>query len=177
MELFSSWVLTESNRIEAVTELHRSLTFLARCGAAEVTPLSYPVLEIDWLKHPDLADNIWHAQMTGRPRVLTYNGPFIGLQNRKDAMHFELDGIRQEILHILSRDEYPFACTVEGGGGSWVGHIPARQNSAQGGLIAAFLRANGIIPSNGNANLEKSKFEVRVANHPRGQVVINMSRP
>ena len=139
--------------------------------------MSYPVLEIDWLKHRELAENIWHAQMAGHPRVLTYNGPFIGVQNRKDAMHFELDGVRQEILHILSRDEYPFACTVEGGGRSWVGHIPARQNSAQGGLIAAFLRANGIIPVTGNINLERSKFEVRVSNHPNGPVVVKTTKP
>jgi hypothetical protein len=67
------------------------------------------------------------------PRVLTYNGPYLGRQNRKAALHFDLDGIRQEVMHILSRDEYPFACTVEGGRASWVGHIPPGQNSAQGG--------------------------------------------
>lgn len=88
-------------------------------------------------------------------------------------MHFELDGLRQEILHILSRDEYPFACTLEGGRASWVGHIPGRQNSSQGGLIAGFLRTNGIQPytSGKPVDAEKAKFEVLVIHHPRGPVV------
>lgn len=128
------------------------------------------VLRIDWNDYPDLADNIWHAQMTGRPRVLTYIGPNLGKANRKEAMHFELDGVRQEIMHILSRDEYPFACTLEGGGASWVGHIPGGQNSAQGGLIASFLRAQGIVSYTPGADPEKSRFEVLVVNHPKGPV-------
>ncbi len=134
--------------------------------------MSYPVLIIDWQQYNDLADNIWNAQMTGRARILTYMGPNMGKANRNEAMHFELDGVRQEIMHLLSRDEYPFACTLEGGKASWVGHIPGRQNSAQGGLIAAFLRVNGIVgyvPGSGSA--KKSKFEVRVINHPRGPVI------
>jgi hypothetical protein len=87
-------------------------------------------------------------------------------------MHFELDGLRQEILHFLSRDEYPFACTLEGGGASWVGHIPAKENSSQGGLIASFIRAHGIVPvsSKDAWNVEQAKFEVHVIGHPNGNV-------
>lgn len=135
--------------------------------------MTYPVLEIDWNRNEELADNIWQAQMACCPIVLTYCGPALGTQNRKGAMHFDLDGVRQEIMHILSRDEYPFACTLEGGGASWVGHIPGRQNSSQGGLIANFIRRNGILPSASNnaPNVEKSKFIVQVTNHPKGPVV------
>ena len=131
--------------------------------------MAYPVLDIDWNRNRELADNIWHAQMVCCPTVLTYSGPALGAQNRSDAMHFDLDGIRKEILHILSRDEYPFACTLEGGGASWVGHIPAAQNSSQGGLIASFIRTNGIQPCS-SKNAERSKFIVRVINHPNGDV-------
>jgi hypothetical protein len=135
--------------------------------------VAYPILDIDWNRNRALADNIWHAQMACCPILLTYCGPALGVQNRKDARHFDLDGIRQEILHILSRDEYPFACTLEGGGASWVGHIPPGENSSQGGLIASFIRANGIQPcgAEGTNNAEKSKFIVRVINHPNGPVV------
>lgn len=135
--------------------------------------MDYPILEIDWNRNRELADNIWHAQMACCPSVLTYCGPALGMQNRKEAMHFDVSGIRQEILHILSRDEYPFACTLEGGGASWVGHIPARQNSSQGGLIAAFIKANNILPCilKNARNAEKSKFVVRVINHPNGPLV------
>jgi hypothetical protein len=124
----------------------------------------YPVLEFDYKKHPHLADNVWHAQMAGHPKVLTYSGPLLKKDNRKGAMHYEVEASRYEIPHILSRDEYPFACTLEGGKASWVGHIPPGQNSAQGGLIWSFIRANGIVPIPG----ERSKFEVRVMNHPGG---------
>jgi hypothetical protein len=135
--------------------------------------VAYPVLIIDWKRNRELADNIWHAQMACCPRILTYCGPALGKSNRKDAMHFELDGIRQEILRILSRDEYPFACTLEGGRASWVGHIPPEQNSSQGGLIAGFIRSNDIQPcmSLHAKDAAKSRFEVRVVNHPNGPVV------
>jgi hypothetical protein len=125
--------------------------------------MAHPVLEIDWRTYRQLADNVWHAQMARHPKVLTYNGPDMTLrrENRAAAMHYENAGERFEIPHILSRDEYPFACTLEGGSG-WVGHIPAAQNSAQGGLIAGFLRRHGITRG--------MRFEVRVINHPRGAV-------
>ena len=116
--------------------------------------MTHPVLKIDARKYEELADNIWHAQMNGHPLVLTYAGPFLGRQNRKDAMHFEMDGAKQEIMHLLSRDEYPFACTLEGGKSAWVGHIPGKQNSAQGGLIGSFLRQEAIVPYDRSASKE-----------------------
>lgn len=130
--------------------------------------MKYPELEIDWKQYPLLADNIWHAQMAGAPMVLTYNGPDVKVRRtvRRQAMHYEHDGLRYEIPHILSRDEYPFACSLEGGGSSWVGHIPAAENSAQGGLIAAFLRRHRIVAGRG----VQSMFVVKVTNHPRGPV-------
>ena len=129
--------------------------------------MPYPVLEIDWRRYAQLADNIWQAQMAGWPRVLTYNGPDVVLRRaqRYAAMHYNYEGRVGEIPGILSRDEYPFACTVEGGT-AWVGHIPGRENSAQGGLIAAFLKRHQIMPCRG----ELSKFAVTAVNHPRGPV-------
>jgi Deoxyribonuclease NucA/NucB len=127
--------------------------------------MPYPELIIDWQRYPQLADNIWNAQRAGWPRVLTYSGPDVTFRRaqRRDAMHFQHGGDSFEIPRILSRDEYPFACTLEGGAG-WVGHIPGRQNSAQGGLIAGFLRQHGLVAGRG----EMSKFLVTVINHPRG---------
>jgi hypothetical protein len=127
---------------------------------------AYPVLEFDYKKVPALADNIWNAQKAGHPKILTYCGPLLKKSNRKGAMHYEVAASRYEIPHILSRDEYPFACTLEGGGASWIGHIPPQQNCVQGGMIAGFIRVNGIVPVPG----ARSKFEVRVKNHPGGPV-------
>ncbi len=122
--------------------------------------MKYPELIIDWRVYPQLADNIWHAQMAGHPKVLTYNGSDRAL--RKAAMHYEHQSSTYEIPLILSRDEYPFACTKEGGGGAWVGHIPRKQNSAQGGLISRFRERHNIVAGRG----EQSKFIVKVINHP-----------
>ena len=137
-------------------------------------PIPYPVLAFDYRVTPQLADNIWHAQMAGAPKILTYSGPDVTLRRstRREAMHFQHSGDRYEIPHILSRDEYPFACSLEGGSASWVGHVPGRENSAQGGLIAGFLRRHNIVAGRGPL----SKFVVTVANHPRGKVT-NMCRP
>jgi hypothetical protein len=119
-----------------------------------------PKLIIHYALYPQLAENIWHAQKAGHPRVLTYNGPDLTIkrETRRDAMHFHHGQDFYEIPRILSRDEYPFACTVEGGRSSWVGHIPGRQNSAQGGLIAQFLKRHNIVPNLG----PRSQFEVVV---------------
>lgn len=133
----------------------------------------YPVLEFDYLRNPDLADNIWHAQKMGHPKILTYGGPVIKPANRDGAMHYEVNGAIGTIPQILTRDEYPFACTLEGGPRAWVGHIPGGQNSSQGGLIAAFISKNGILPTTAKAPQKeqyKARFEVRVVNHPGGPV-------
>lgn len=137
-------------------------------GAGGDGRLKYPKLTFDAGRHPDLADNVWHAQMAGHPKVLTYAGPDLKLRKatRSDALHFEHGGERYAIPRVLSRDEYPFACTLEGGGASWVGHIPGRENSAQGGLIAGFLARHGIAAGNG----EGSRFLVEVIGHRRGDV-------
>jgi len=62
-----------------------------------------PVMVYDWLDVSirEIADNIWHAQMAGWPRVLTY----VYRPKR------EKQAIRRESLRLVpriqSRDEYP----------------------------------------------------------------------
>jgi Deoxyribonuclease NucA/NucB len=136
--------------------------------------MPYPTLTFDYRRHRNLSDNIWHAQMAGHPKILTYSGPDLTLRRatRQAAMRFDHNGDEYEIPHFLSRDEYPFACTVEGGRASWAGHIPGGENSAQGGLIAAFLKSNRIVAGKG----ELSKFVVSVISHPNGPVT-NICKP
>lgn len=135
--------------------------------------MDYPVLEIDWYRNKELADNIWHAQMAGFPTVLTYCGPALGVQNRRDAMHFDLDGIKQEVLHILSRDEYPFACTLEGGAPAGLAIYRRNKTLPRVDSSQLYIRAEGIQPCGSRSvkNAEKSKFVVRVINHPNGPVI------
>jgi len=82
----------------------------------------------------------------GWPDILTYNGGgSVRDDNRSAALNDppipnirtpNSDGYRE------TRDEYPFASTSEGGSGSWIGHVPAWEQSMQGALMSAFLRRN-----------------------------------
>ncbi|MDR3774604.1 MAG: NucA/NucB deoxyribonuclease domain-containing protein [Terracidiphilus sp.] len=135
-----------------------------------------PVLIFDWKELPNIADNIWNAQMAGWERVLTYRGPLPDPESRgirRQTMSYEVDskGYRIPTTANEERDEYPFACTVEGAARSgdrkpWVGHVPSHENHVQGSRIGAFIRQHNITAGGPNR-----KFEVRIINHPRGPVV------
>jgi hypothetical protein len=120
---------------------------------------SLPVMTYDWLDKSirDIADNIWNAQMAGWPHVLTY-------VYRSKAVK---GGIRRqtlrEIPRIQSRDEYPFASTVENEGSVWVGHASVAQQDAQGRLMNDFYRKHGAYLKGATLT-----FLVKVVNHPQG---------
>jgi hypothetical protein len=99
-----------------------------------------PVFEIDRRLLPQLADNIRHAQRAGHPDVLTRAAIGANAGNRRNAL--------TGVPHVpgLTRDEYPFASTVEGGAGAWVGHILGVENSRGGTLLGDFYRTHGIRP-------------------------------
>jgi hypothetical protein len=132
----------------------------------------FPVFEIDYLKHPQLADNIWQAQMAKAPRVLTRCDAPSNKANRDVVMKYQVNGERFVVPKTYAhdktdRDEYPFACTLEGGEGAWIGHVHFSQNRAMGRPLRDFFEANGVEPY----PAPNCKFEVRVLNHPRGPVV------
>jgi len=89
-------------------------------------------------RYPELAENITHAQRAGHPSVLTHGGN--SAANRAAA----LDGVPN--IRPLSRDEYPFASSLQGGAGSWVGHVPVSQQNAQGAILKNFFKQNNIKP-------------------------------
>jgi hypothetical protein len=133
------------------------------------------VLVFDWKELPHIADNIWQAQMAGWERVLTYCGPLpepMSRGIRKQTMTYEVDGLgyRIPITAGDDRDEYPFACTLEGskesgGRKSWVGAVPRHENRVQGGMLNSFIEKNNITATGPNR-----RFEVQVISHPRGPV-------
>jgi|GEM_PF-2405064 len=91
-----------------------------------------PEVKFSASKYPELAENITHAQKAGHPSILTHGGD--AAANRAAA----LDGVPN--LSPLSRDEYPFASSLEGGAGSWVGHVPVSQQNAQGAILKNFFK-------------------------------------
>ncbi len=135
-----------------------------------------PVLIFDWKELPYIADSIWNAQMAGWERILTYRGPLPRNESsgiRRQTMKYEVESIGYRIPTGLDvdRDEYPFACTLEGSSrdGSrqcWVRSVPRIENQKQGGRLRAFLLEKNI-----SAFPPNNRFEVRVINHPRGPIV------
>jgi RHS repeat-associated protein len=97
-----------------------------------------PELEISASKYPQLAENISHAQRAGHPDVLTFGGN--NDANRGAATK------NIPILQGYDRDEYPFASTMEGGSGAWVGYVPRDQNRAQGYLMKNLIQRNNLVP-------------------------------
>jgi hypothetical protein len=101
-----------------------------------------PVIVFDHQFLPNITENIWNAQQAGYPNILHYNGgsPFSD-PNRDDAMaDHDQGGVR--IKAPLSRDEYPFASTREGGDGAWVGIVPLQENRLQGLYLGRFYQLN-----------------------------------
>jgi RHS repeat-associated protein len=107
-------------------------------GGAAAAENTLPSVEFSASQYPELAANIRNAQLAGHPEVLTYGGD--AAANRAAA----LEGVPN--ISPLSRDEYPFASTMEGGEGAWVGHVPASQQNAQGGILRYFYETNNIQP-------------------------------
>ncbi|MGP8199412.1 MAG: NucA/NucB deoxyribonuclease domain-containing protein [Limisphaerales bacterium] len=121
------------------TAVQKGLTGITETGVNGLTQVAVktlPELQIVASKYPELAENILNAQLAGHPQVLTVGGDIAA--NRAAA----LEGIPN--IPGLSRDEYPFASSMEGGEGAWVGHIPVAQQNAQGGLISRFLIQNNL---------------------------------
>jgi RHS repeat-associated protein len=150
--------LARAARVEEVVSRIAARTAQAIAGGRRTGAAGeLPELIIDYIRYPQMADNIWHAQMAGRPAILTHAAG--GEARRKLIRKLSLKGIPR----ILSRDEYPFASSVEAGAGSWIGHISEAEQHAQGGLLSNFLQRFGIRPGD--------RYVVRVINHPRGPVV------
>jgi hypothetical protein len=121
--------------------------------------MDIPVLKISYQSHPNIADNIFDAQMDGAPKVLTYDGtnPLL----RRAAMRFYDEGKSAKVysgrVPIIQpnpafmkgaktdRDEYPFACTKEGGSASRIAHVPAGENRSAGASMLAFFNKHRMI--------------------------------
>lgn len=133
--------------------------------------MGLPVFTISYRTHPNIADNIFDAQMDGAPKVLTYDGTNPML--RRAAMRFDDGGYVGKVPVAApnaafmggaktDRDEYPFACTLEGGSASRIAHVPAGENRSAGALMLAFFNQNKLTRG--------SYFRVRIADHKRGMI-------
>jgi hypothetical protein len=123
-----------------------------------------PVFEVDYNLYPNVAENIWQAQMAGAPKVLRYDGlnpkhP-VRRKKRREAMNWVEDPAKVPpgekpdagkvpvlpeatnpafLLGETDRDEYPFACTLEGGADPFISHVPEKENSLAGSELGSFI--------------------------------------
>ncbi|QBE62620.1 hypothetical protein [Pseudoduganella lutea] len=116
-----------------------------------------PVMEYDWRNKNirQIAENIWHAQAAGWPSVLTYI-----YRSRSVKASIRAKSL-SAVPRIDSRDEYPFASTLENEGSVWVGHALVSQQDAQRDLMNEFYRNNKAYVKGTTL-----KFRVSVINHP-----------
>lgn len=146
-----------------------------------------PIMLYDYRELPETSENIWHAQMAGWPRILTYDGRtslsdenyvFEGsadrrkriAQKRRDNLE-DVDAGDMGRFRIPSsmavwRDEYPFASTVENAGSTWVGGADAEEQREQAKLISRFYskyKARTYQKDHGRPFW----FEVKVVNMPQ----------
>lgn len=99
-----------------------------------------PTIRFPCARMPNVCMNIRNAFRLGKPRQLQR------ITNRSQIRRNR----RQSGCRKLGRkagyncDEYPFASSRQGGAGAVVKLVPIRENSIQGGMLAAFYARNNI---------------------------------
>lgn len=129
-------------------------------GKPERNDGSLPVMKYDYRSLPETTENIWHAQMAGWPRILTYDARIVTEDGEIETAKQRRNRIARKrhanyrapiyvqgmgIMYIPNSgedwtDEYPFASTVENAGSTLSGWVNASEQRAQAKLIAAFYR-------------------------------------
>lgn len=151
----------------------------------EVNDGTLPVMIYDYRELPYTSENIWHAQMAGWPKVLTYDGKKQNddgtwessrqrkkrirakrRDNLEDVDAGEMGRFRLPCSKTEWRDEYPFASTVENAGSTWVGQVDADEQREQARLISRFYSQNGAYKHMRETGTP-FWFEVKVINMPQ----------
>jgi RHS repeat-associated protein len=96
-----------------------------------------PTVTFDYNRAPELVENMYHAMRAGYAPggILTYAGGRL-----RSASKLALQEVRVYKALSQSWDEFPFASTLEAGLSSWVGRVPAWQQSYQGATLGNFYR-------------------------------------
>jgi hypothetical protein len=133
---------------------------------------SLPVMTYYLHETPNICANIWHAQHalgkdgTGWPSILTYDPKgSSGMTRRQKRYGMDRDGVPSNASPGTSRDEYPFASTVENMGSVFISHVPIAEQTFQARKINAFYRDEGAYKSSLH---NPFWFEVRVVGYRPG---------
>ena len=123
---------------------------------------SLPTLLVDHKDMPKIAEGIWHAQMAGWERILTYDHVETPGEKRRQRSAKRRENFRAGFQRCgLTMDEYPFACTKENAGSTFLTNAPQEEQTTQGRQLNDFLRDNGAYTKHDGYFY----FEVKVVNY------------
>jgi hypothetical protein len=100
-----------------------------------------PTVVFSWGRAPGIADNFDNAVANGAPTRLNRVDAAARDANRRAALRGQSPAPAGQSL-----DEYPFACSAQGGCGSFVRSVPVGEQSYQGGVLSSFFQRFGIQP-------------------------------
>lgn len=98
-----------------------------------------PTVVFSCSRAPGLAQNFDNAVANGAPTQLDRVGAAARDANRRAALRGQSPAPAGQSL-----DEYPFACSAQGGCGSFVRAVPASEQSYQGGVLSRFFQDHGV---------------------------------
>jgi hypothetical protein len=123
---------------------------------------SLPTLRVDHKEMPKIAEGIWHAQMAGWERILTYDHVETAGEKKSQRGAKRKENLSAGFQRCgLTMDEYPFACTKENAGSTFLTNAPKEEQTIQGVQLNAFLRRNGAYTKTDGYFY----FEVKVVNY------------
>ncbi|MDQ0238926.1 NucA/NucB deoxyribonuclease domain-containing protein [Arthrobacter bambusae] len=111
----------------------------AIANGAAAANAAIPSVVFSRSRAPGLAQNFDDAVSAGAPTELNRVTGRVRDRNRRDALRGQAPAVAG-----LSLDEYPFACSAQGGAGSCVSPVPVAEQSYQGGVLSRFFQINGI---------------------------------
>lgn len=108
---------------------------------APQTASNVPTVVFSRSRAPGIAQNFDDAVAHGAPTRLTRVDAAARDANRRAALRGQSPAPAGQSL-----DEYPFACSAQGGCGSFVRSVPVGEQSYQGGVLSRFFQDYGIRP-------------------------------
>ncbi|WP_342766652.1 polymorphic toxin-type HINT domain-containing protein [Xylanimonas oleitrophica] len=110
------------------------------CDAANAAP-KVPTVVFSRSRAPGIANTFDTAVANGAPTRLNRVTGAARDANRRAALRGQPPAPAGQSL-----DEYPFACSAQGGCGSFVNPVPIAEQSYQGGVLSSFFQRFGIGP-------------------------------
>jgi len=112
---------------------------VAATGVAAETAGDVPTVVFSRSRAPGIAGTFDDAVADGAPTQLNRVTGAARDANRRAALRGQSPAPAGQSL-----DEYPFACSAQGGCGSTVRSVPVGEQSYQGGVLSRFFQSNGI---------------------------------